>query len=320
MDTQQLSIDTLLTAARLLETHLAAAQHQTGQAQGLSFAASQLSPLPLPNTQSTVLLPAAVLAASSLPQQLHNSLVVASSSPLEYSIEQQPDFRDLVGKIRVAGSPKFCSSASTSAYPYNISPSPSRKSSASKNSRAAHNELEKTRRANLRGYLEKLKSLVPPIADASRNTTLALLTRARDHIKDLLAIKATLDARKNEAEIRRRQLLAELAALGGAPEQQPMTSEAVSVTSSRPESRCDSLSSARLSRDSPMIFLEYSPSNKPSAQSPRPAATMLIDPVAEGLLPAMPALPISFPRPAPTVFPSSIFDLICANANQATVH
>ena len=52
--------------------------------------------------------------------------------------------------------------------------------------RAAHNELEKTRRANLRGYLEKLKSLVPPIADASRNTTLALLTRARDHIKVLL--------------------------------------------------------------------------------------------------------------------------------------
>lgn len=151
MDTQQLSIDTLLTAARLLETHLAAAQHQTGQAQGLSFAASQLSPLPLPNTQSTVLLPAAVLAASSLPQQLHNPLVVASSSPLEYSIgriksgrtliwthvfaEQQADFRDLVGKIRVAGSPKFCSSASTSAYPYNVSPSPSRKSSASKNSR-----------------------------------------------------------------------------------------------------------------------------------------------------------------------------------------
>ena len=96
MDTQQLSIDTLLTAARLLETHLAAAQHQTGQAQGLSFAASQLSPLPLPNTQSTVLLPAAVLAASSLPQQLHNPLVVASSSPLEYSIGRIKSGRTLI--------------------------------------------------------------------------------------------------------------------------------------------------------------------------------------------------------------------------------
>ena len=49
--------------------------------------------------------------------------------------------------------------------------------------RAAHNELEKTRRANLRSCLEKLKTLVPLVSDAARNTTLALLTRARDHIQ-----------------------------------------------------------------------------------------------------------------------------------------
>lgn len=48
--------------------------------------------------------------------------------------------------------------------------------------RAAHNELEKTRRANLRGYLDNLKDIVPPSSDNARNTTLSLLTRARDYI------------------------------------------------------------------------------------------------------------------------------------------
>lgn len=48
--------------------------------------------------------------------------------------------------------------------------------------RAAHNELEKTRRANLRGYLDNLKDIVPSSSDNARNTTLSLLTRARDYI------------------------------------------------------------------------------------------------------------------------------------------
>uniref|UniRef100_A0A0N4UTZ1 BHLH domain-containing protein n=1 Tax=Enterobius vermicularis TaxID=51028 RepID=A0A0N4UTZ1_ENTVE len=47
---------------------------------------------------------------------------------------------------------------------------------------AIHNELEKTRRANLRGYLDKLKDIVPMGADSTRNTTLLLLTRAKDYI------------------------------------------------------------------------------------------------------------------------------------------
>lgn len=50
------------------------------------------------------------------------------------------------------------------------------------NCRAAHNELEKTRRANLRGYLDNLKDIVPSSSDNARNTTLSLLTRARDYI------------------------------------------------------------------------------------------------------------------------------------------
>ncbi|VBB28591.1 unnamed protein product, partial [Acanthocheilonema viteae] len=54
--------------------------------------------------------------------------------------------------------------------------------SSARHSRAAHNELEKTRRANLRGYLDNLKDIVPSSSDNARNTTLSLLTRARDYI------------------------------------------------------------------------------------------------------------------------------------------
>lgn len=48
--------------------------------------------------------------------------------------------------------------------------------------RTAHNELEKNRRAHLRNYLDILKDLVPSTANNSRNTTLLLLSRARDHV------------------------------------------------------------------------------------------------------------------------------------------
>lgn len=50
-------------------------------------------------------------------------------------------------------------------------------------SRAAHNELEKNRRANLRNYLDSLKLVLPSDVDTSRDTTLSLLTRARNHIR-----------------------------------------------------------------------------------------------------------------------------------------
>ncbi|KJH47125.1 Helix-loop-helix DNA-binding domain protein [Dictyocaulus viviparus] len=142
--------------------------------------------------------------------------------------------------------------------------------------RVAHNELEKTRRANLRGCLETLKTLVPPIADASRNTTLALLTRARDHIKQLEEGNAALILERDRLEDQKLVLQSELERLKESTSQSP---------TSRPSSAV-----SRLSRDSPM-FLEYSPSSKP-LQSPQ---LMIIDPVAEGLLPA---LPICYPRPS----------------------
>lgn len=51
--------------------------------------------------------------------------------------------------------------------------------------RTTHNELEKNRRAHLRNCLERLKDMVPLGADASRHTTLGLLTKAKRFIKNL---------------------------------------------------------------------------------------------------------------------------------------
>ncbi|XP_067657992.1 max dimerization protein 4-like isoform X1 [Haliotis asinina] len=51
--------------------------------------------------------------------------------------------------------------------------------------RSTHNELEKNRRAHLRHCLEKLKDMVPLGPDATRHTTLGLLTKARGFIRIL---------------------------------------------------------------------------------------------------------------------------------------
>ncbi|KAL7070216.1 hypothetical protein ACQ4LE_010619 [Meloidogyne hapla] len=84
----------------------------------------------------------------------------------------------------------------------NLSPPAShgsgRRASGSRQSRAAHNELEKNRRANLRGHLEALKSVLPPESDAHRDTTLSLLTRARNYIKFVDEQKTAL-LKKREA-------------------------------------------------------------------------------------------------------------------------
>ncbi|XP_077992361.1 max dimerization protein 1-like [Glandiceps talaboti] len=52
-------------------------------------------------------------------------------------------------------------------------------------SRSTHNELEKNRRAHLRNCLERLKEIVPVGGEASRHTTLGLLTKAKAFIKNL---------------------------------------------------------------------------------------------------------------------------------------
>ncbi|XP_072932504.1 max dimerization protein 4-like isoform X2 [Epargyreus clarus] len=59
------------------------------------------------------------------------------------------------------------------------------KTKKSQGSRTTHNELEKNRRAHLRSCLEKLKDMVPLGPEASRHTTLGLLTKAKRFIKNL---------------------------------------------------------------------------------------------------------------------------------------
>lgn len=59
------------------------------------------------------------------------------------------------------------------------------KTKKSQGSRTTHNELEKNRRAHLRSCLEKLKEMVPLGTEASRHTTLGLLTKAKRFIKSL---------------------------------------------------------------------------------------------------------------------------------------
>ncbi|GLV31589.1 uncharacterized protein CBL_07350 [Carabus blaptoides fortunei] len=59
------------------------------------------------------------------------------------------------------------------------------KTKKSQGSRTTHNELEKNRRAHLRNCLEKLKDMVPLGPEASRHTTLGLLTKAKRFIKNL---------------------------------------------------------------------------------------------------------------------------------------
>lgn len=51
--------------------------------------------------------------------------------------------------------------------------------------RTTHNELEKNRRAHLRGCLEQLKNMVPLGTDSSRHTTLGLLNKAKNFIRNL---------------------------------------------------------------------------------------------------------------------------------------
>jgi len=51
--------------------------------------------------------------------------------------------------------------------------------------RTTHNELEKNRRAHLRGCLELLKELVPLGPESSRHTTLGLLNKAKCFIRNL---------------------------------------------------------------------------------------------------------------------------------------
>lgn len=86
-----------------------------------------------------------------------------------------------------------------------VASSPSRRTLQSTNVgvRSLHNELEKTRRAQLRHCLERLKMIVPLGRNASRHTTLGLLKDAKLLIQRL--DRTQLDQREQLQQLRAEQ-------------------------------------------------------------------------------------------------------------------
>ncbi|TMS36096.1 hypothetical protein L596_003351 [Steinernema carpocapsae] len=118
-----------------------------------------------------------LLAAELLNSLPHNSIQAINES---YKNEKPS-----TGKIRCVPGTSTSQPLRTDtvlSLPVRSSRPSSTSGSSTRHSRAAHNELEKNRRANLRGSLDQLKRILPSDSDCSRDTTLALLTRARNHL------------------------------------------------------------------------------------------------------------------------------------------
>ncbi|EJD74491.1 hypothetical protein LOAG_18198 [Loa loa] len=176
--------------------------------------------------------------------------------------------------------------------------------SSARHSRAAHNELEKTRRANLRGYLDNLKDIVPSSSDNARNTTLSLLTRARDYIVELDELVKSAEERRRQLE--KRHLALQLMLEGLHPEKmltQESRSGSASTISAVDDNDYSTLSSSASSSSSLTLSdntscldfcskLSVSSSNSSLVSSPiHPYPPF--DPYLNGLLPA---LPLCYPR------------------------
>ncbi|KAI6177351.1 BMA-MDL-1, isoform a [Aphelenchoides bicaudatus] len=149
-------------------------------------------------------------------------------------------------------------------------------SHSTRQSRAAHNELEKNRRANLRSYLDTLKAVLPADSESSRDTTLSLLTRSRNYIKLVKQQKQALLIAKQEALAEQARLQARLEALS---QQQPIVQQIIVEEQqvveepivSQPLQLPNLQSLQQLVKPEPQHaeqqFLEFSPSAKPSTAS-----------------------------------------------------
>lgn len=160
-------------------------------------------------------------------------------------------------------------------------------SSTSKQSRAAHNELEKNRRANLRSYLDQIKDILPPEYDSSRDTTLSLLTRARNHIRQWRQKRDSLVCRRNELAIRNAKLKERIEKAKSFRNSNRCRQEEKPSGEVKPVP-VEITSVIEASRTSP-LYLEYSPSNKPTLEVSN-SKMVTIDPYLEGLLPAAPLI------------------------------
>ncbi|KAL0830336.1 hypothetical protein ABMA28_002529 [Loxostege sticticalis] len=130
------------------------------------------------------------------------------------------------------------------------------KTKKSQGSRTTHNELEKNRRAHLRCCLEKLKDMVPLGPEASRHTTLGLLTKAKRFIKSLEEREKRHSSHKEQLAREQRYLRRRLAQLRAAPCDVPLRSLGETMPHS---TRADSLSS--LESSSGVSTAERSPSS-----------------------------------------------------------
>lgn len=121
------------------------------------------------------------------------------------------------------------------------------KTKKSQGSRTTHNELEKHRRAQLRNCLEKLKEMVPLGNEASRHTTLGLLTKAKRFIKNLEVQERKHTVHKDQLSREQRYLRRRLEQLGAAHTKRRSVSECsvsstLSSASSAPASSPSSIS------------------------------------------------------------------------------
>ncbi|XP_054259645.1 max dimerization protein 1-like isoform X1 [Macrosteles quadrilineatus] len=121
--------------------------------------------------------------------------------------------------------------------------------------RTTHNELEKNRRAHLRNCLEKLKEMVPLGHEASRHTTLGLLTKAKRFIKNLENQERKHAIQKEHLSREQRYLRRRLEQLGSLYTKRRSVSEcSISTVSSTNSSR--SSSSVPVSAPSPSSISE----------------------------------------------------------------
>ncbi|KAJ0183105.1 hypothetical protein K1T71_001081 [Dendrolimus kikuchii] len=132
------------------------------------------------------------------------------------------------------------------------------KTKKSQGSRTTHNELEKNRRAHLRSCLEKLKEMVPLGPEASRHTTLGLLTKAKRFIKSLEEREKRHSGHKEQLAREQRYLRRRLAQLRAAPRDDARSLSESSMSHAH-ATRADSLSS--LESSSGVSTAERSPSS-----------------------------------------------------------
>ncbi|XP_047025016.1 max dimerization protein 4-like isoform X1 [Helicoverpa zea] len=131
------------------------------------------------------------------------------------------------------------------------------KTKKSQGSRTTHNELEKNRRAHLRSCLEKLKDMVPLGPEASRHTTLGLLTKAKRFIKSLEEREKRHVSHKEQLAREQRYLQRRLNQLSDAPRDSRLSESSMTHTHT---TRADSLSSLE-SSSSGVSTAERSPSS-----------------------------------------------------------